>query len=190
MIVGPLLSAGRQALTGAVESVAPPVRAPELPQRPPAELAIARLTQEYGARVLSDPVRLQEQYPDTLPGGLARQSVAAAAAGGVSRADAVYTRTAGARLQLSIIQLGADVDAAAAAALFAVADDGVRENGYARSQTIDGRFYAEQMTGGAVRYIVIGRGVAMIAEGDVTVDQARAAIETIDLQRLEAAFGR
>jgi hypothetical protein len=40
------------------------------------------------------------------------------------------------------------------------------------------------------RYIVIGRGVAMIAEGGVTRDQARAAIETIDLQRLEAEFSR
>jgi hypothetical protein len=40
------------------------------------------------------------------------------------------------------------------------------------------------------RYVVIGRGVAMIAEGEVTIDQARAAVETIDLRRLESVFGR
>jgi hypothetical protein len=30
----------------------------------------------------------------------------------------------------------------------------------------------------------------MIAEGEITMDQARAAVETIGLQRLESMFGR
>jgi len=189
MLIGPLVNSGREALTGAVEAGAPPPAAPEIAERSPAELAIERLTQGYGARVLTDPARLGEQYPDTLPGGLARQSVATAARGGVSRADAVYARE-GASMRLSIIQLGATLDPVAGAALFDVAPDGAREGGYTRSQSIDGRFYVEAVEGEHVRYVVIGRGVAMIAEGDVTVDQARAAIETIDLARLEAAFGR
>jgi hypothetical protein len=50
--------------------------------------------------------------------------------------------------------------------------------------------FAENVTGSHVRYVVIGRGVVMIAEGPVTVDRARAAVETIDLQRLEAMFSR
>ena len=55
---------------------------------------------------------------------------------------------------------------------------------------VDGRFYAEEVRAGTSRYVVIGRGVIMIAEGGVTMDQARAAVETIGLQRLEALFGR
>src|SRR5690606_16116752 len=60
----------------------------------------------------------------------------------------------------------------------------------ARSQSIDGRLYAEDVGAQTARYVVIGRGVVMIAEGGVTMDQARAAVETIGLQRLEAMFGR
>lgn len=189
MFLGPLLNSARGALSGAIESVAPPPPAPEIPTRAPVELAIERLAQSHGAPVLADPARLAEQYPDTLPRGLARQSVATAASGGVARADAVYTSDR-ASLNLSIIQFGANANPAATAALFNTGAEGAREDGYARFQTIDGRFYVEEMTGENVRYIVIGRGVAMIAGGDVTVDQARAAIETIDLARLEAAFGR
>ena len=68
--------------------------------------------------------------------------------------------------------------------------DGPIEGGYNRTQAIDGRFYAEEVRAGSSRYVVIGRGVIMIAEGGVTMDQARAAVETIGLQRLEGMFGR
>ncbi|OQW63474.1 MAG: hypothetical protein A4S17_06915 [Proteobacteria bacterium HN_bin10] len=185
----PALNAGREALSHAMAAAAPAVAATETPPRPEAELAIERLAQSDGAQVLADPARLAEQFPDTLPGGFARRSVTTAQGGGVARADATYAQ-GGATLNVAVIQFSYDVDAAAAAGLFDVAPDGAREDGYARSQSIDGRFYAEQVDGDSARYVVIGRGVAMIAEGAATADQARAAVETIGLQRLEAAFGR
>jgi hypothetical protein len=187
--IGPLINTGREALLGAVEAVVPARPAPEIARRSAAELTIERLAQSDGARVLTDPARLEEQFPESLPGGLARESVATAQGGGVSRADAVY-RNDGATLSVSIIQFATTVDPAGAAALFNIKPDGQQENGYTRTQSIDGRLFAEEVAGVNARYIVIGRGVAMIAEGGVTMDQARAAIETIDLQRLEAEFSR
>lgn len=189
VLLGPIINSGREALTGAIQSAAPAPVHEAIARRPAAETAIERLAQNYGARVLVDPARLEEQFPETLPSGFARQSSATAQGGGVSRADATYARDA-ASLRLAIVQLSYGVDPSGAAAMFAIKPDGVSADGYLRSQTIDGRFYAEEVSGQTARYVVIGRGVAMIAEGHITVDQARAAIETIDLPRLEAAFGR
>lgn len=187
--LGPLINAGREALTGAVEAAAPTPPAPEIAQRPAAELAIARLAQANATRVLVDPARLAEQFPDSLPGGFQRQSVATARRGGISRADGVYVQD-GARFAVSIIQFASNVDPAAFATVLAIKRDGARGDGYARTQSIDGRLFAEEVAGESSRYIVIGRGVVVVAEGGVTMDQARAAVETIGLQRLEAMFGR
>lgn len=187
--VGPLIHSGREALTGAVASVAPPPAAPVIVSRSGAELAIDRLSQANGASILTDPARLSEQFPDSLPGGFARQSFSTAQRGGISRADAVY-RDGAATLSLSIIQYGSAVDPAALAALLAVQADGTVEGGYNRTQSIDGRFYAEEVRAASSRYVVIGRGVVMVAQGGVTMDQARAAVETIGVDRLEAMFGR
>lgn len=189
MFVGPLINSGREMLTGAVEAVAPPPAAPDLPRRSGAELAIDRLSQANATSILTDPARLEEQFPDSLPGGFARQSTSKAQRGGVSRSDASY-RDGGATLSLSILQFDSDVDPAALAALLAVQADGAVDGGYNRTQSIDGRFYAEEVRAASSRYVVIGRGVAMIAQGGVTMDQARAAVETIGLQRLEGLFGR
>jgi len=185
--IGPLVNTGREALLGAVQSVVPAPPAPEIARGSAVEAAIDRLALSDGARVLVDPARLAEQFPESLPSGLARYSVATAKGGGVSRADAMYRRD-GAELSVSIIQLATNVDPAGAAALFDIKPDAQQGDGYARTQAIDGRLFAEEVSGEIVRYIVIGRGIAMIASGSVTMDQARAAIETIDLQRLEATF--
>jgi hypothetical protein len=187
--VGPLIQSGREALTGAVETIAPPPAPPDMPRRSGAELAIDRLSQADAAMILADPARIEEQFPDSLPGGFERQSIAKAQGGGVSRADATY-RSGAATLSVSIIQFSANVDPAAFAALLDVKPDASRDDGYDRSQTIDGRFFAEEVRAASSRYIVIGRGVVMIAEGGITMDQARAATETIGLQRLEGIFGR
>ncbi len=189
VFAGPLIHFGREGLTGAVASVTPAPPPPVLPQRSAAEATIARISEAEAALVLTDPARLEEQFPDSLPGGFHRQSVATARRGGISRADSVY-RDGAATLSVSIIQFGADVDPAAFASLLAVKPDGAQAEGYARTQSIDGRFYAEEVSGGRSRYVVIGRGVVMIAQGGVTRDQARAAMETIGLQRLEAMLGR
>lgn len=187
--VGPLINTGRDALSDAIETVAPPPPPPALPITSAAEDAISRLSQANATMLLIDAARLEEQFPDTLPSGFARQSVTYAQRGGVSRADAVY-RTEGAALLLAIIQFSNDVDPAAFATLLAIKPDGPNEGGYARTQSIDGRFYAEEVGAQSARYVVIGRGVVMIAEGRVTMDQARAAIETIGLPRLETMYGR
>jgi len=187
--VGPLISSGRQALVGAVETVAPPAAAPEIARRSAAEAALDRLVQGDAGLLLSDPGRLEEQFPDSLPSGFARQSVSQAQGGGVSRADGVYQQ-GDATLSVAIIQFSANVESHALAELLNVKADGPTEGGYNRTQTIDGRFYAEEVRPGSSRYVVIGRGIIMIAEGGVTMDQARGAVETIGLQRLEGMFGR
>lgn len=189
VFVGPLINTGREAVVGAVEAVTPARAAPEIARRSAAEIAIHRLAEAYGSPVLADPERLSEQMPDSLPGSFQRQSVATAQRGGISRADAVYSDGT-ARLSVSVIQFGLHVEPAAFASILEIKADGALEGGYARSQSIDGRLFAENVTGSHVRYVVIGRGVVMIAEGPVTVDRARAAVETIDLQRLEAMFSR
>ena len=189
MFIAPLMSAGREAVVGAVASVAPERAAPEIESRPAVELAIQRLAESNGASVLTAPERLSEQLPDSLPGGFHRQSVAAAQRGGISRADGVY-RDETTTLSVSIIQFASSVDAAAFAASLQIKTDNAGADGYVRTQRIDGRLFAEEVTPESSRYVVIGRGVAMIADGGVTVDQARAAVETIDLRRLEAMFGR
>lgn len=64
--------------------------------------------------------------------------------------------------------------------------------GYRRIQSVDGRIYAEQVDSAAssASYSVIGRGVALRAEGtNLTLDQARSAVDTIGVQRLERQFG-
>lgn len=187
--VGPLIHAGREALIGAVETVAPQPAAPEIARRSAAEAAIDRLSQGDAGLLLSDPARLEEQFPDSLPSGFARQSVVEAQGGGVSRADGIY-RQGEITLSVAIIQFSANVESRALAELLNVKADGPTEGGYNRTQAIDGRFYAEEVRAGSSRYVVIGRGVIMIAEGGVTMDQARAAVETIGLQRLEGIFGR
>lgn len=187
--IGPLAHSGREALASTMATVTPPPPAPDIPVRSAAELALERLSQSDAAFILTDPARLGEQFPESAPGGFARQSIATAKRGGISRADATY-RLGDSTLSLTIIQFAHDVNPSAFAALLDVKADGAHEDGYDRTQSIDGRFYAEEVRANSSRYIVIGRGVVMIAQGGVTMDQARAAVETIGLQRLEGMFGR
>jgi hypothetical protein len=192
IVVGPLLASGREAVTGAIHAALEPARAAEsvaVVRRTPAERAVRRLAQANGARFVADPIRLEEQFPDLLPGGFVRRSVTSEHTDAIVRASAEYGKDA-ATLTVTTIQFGAEADATVVAAALNVAGGAQREGGYARTQTIDGRFYAEDVGAERARYVVIGRGVAMIAEGEVTIDQARAAVETIDLRRLESVFGR
>lgn len=189
IFAGPLIHSSREALAGVVQTVAPPPPPPVLAHRSDAELAVERIAQSEATSMLTDPARLGEQFPDSLPSGFQRRSVATAQRGGISRADAVYI-TDNARLSVAVIQLGEHVDPVAFTAMLAVKPDGAQTDGYSRTQSIDGRFYAEEVSGALSRYVVIGRGVVMIAQGGVTMDEARAAVETIGLQRLEAQFGR
>lgn len=138
-----------------------------------------------------DPERLRLALPDTLPGGFRLVSSAGEVAMGAAHATGIYT-SGQARMEVMIVDLSGN---GAVAALTPAAD--VRSNhfdasGYARTQRIDGRLYAEQVSLAEVTatYAVLGRGVALSAQGTgVTADNVRAAVETVSIQRLERQFG-
>lgn len=138
-----------------------------------------------------NPSRLQDQLPQTLPGGFELATQSTSTAENISRADGVYESGA-ARMTVSVVHLG-DVAAVSTVATGMGAHTDHRDaGGYARTQSINGRVYSEEVNNdGSASYAVIGRGVAVSAAGSggVTLDQARAAIEIIDVQRLESEFG-
>ncbi len=138
-----------------------------------------------------NPSRLQDQLPQTLPGGFVLATQSTRTADNQSRAEGVYESGA-ARLNIAVVHLG-NIEAASTFAAGIDAQVDRRDaGGYARTQSIDGRLYSEEVNNdGSASYAVIGRGVAVSAEGTggVTLDQARAAIEIIDMQRLEREFG-
>lgn len=151
--------------------------------------ALQALAAHAGAREVSAAL-LAGFLPQSLPGGFTRQSLAPTEGRALS-ASAVYTRN-GATLTLTLVALapGASPRAVAAAQDALVA----RQEGadYARHQVAEGRLLAESVSGAAVRYALIGRGVAIAVEGEggAAMDDARAAIETIGVSRLEEAFRR
>ncbi|HRO04702.1 MAG TPA: hypothetical protein PLS69_13965, partial [Terricaulis sp.] len=60
-------------------------------------------------------------------------------------------------------------------------------HGYARHQITQGRLVAEDVSAESVRYTIIGRrlAVSIAGAGGASMDEARAAIETIGITRLE-----
>jgi hypothetical protein len=144
-----------------------------------------------GSGVTIDPARVQAQLPQSLPGGFALASSSSSAAMGMSQAEGVY-RSGEAELRLIVVQTGAMGALAGMAAGMNVQENRQDGDGYARTQTIDGRIYSEEVDNKAssASYGVIGRGIAVTAEGtNITLDQARAAVETVGVQRLEREFG-
>jgi hypothetical protein len=145
-----------------------------------------------GAGVTVDPARVQAQLPQSLPGGFALTSSSSSAAMGMAQAEGVY-RNGDAELRLTVMQTGAMSALAGMAAGMNVQENRQDADGYARTQTIDGRIYNEEVNNSSrsASYGIIGRGVAVTAEGTngVTLDQARAAVDTIGVQRLEREFG-
>jgi hypothetical protein len=139
-----------------------------------------------------DPARLQEQLPQTLPGGFALTSASSSSAMGAAQAEGVY-QSGDAQLRVNIVHMGAMGVMATMAQGMNVQENRQDANGYARTQTIDGRVYTEEVSNSSrsASYGVVGRGVAVTAQGanGVTLDQARAAVETIGVQRLERQFG-
>jgi hypothetical protein len=145
-----------------------------------------------GVAAAVDPMQLQQQLPQSLPGGFALASVSSSAAMGGSQAEGVY-QNGDAQLRVNIVHMGAMGALAGMAAGMNVQENRQDADGYSRSQTIDGRIYSEEVSNSSrsASYGVIGRGVAVTADGSngVTLDQARAAVETIGVQRLEREFG-
>lgn len=144
-----------------------------------------------GAAAAIDPARVQAQLPQSLPGGFALVSSSSSSAMGMSQAEAVY-RSGDAEMRLTVAQTGAMGAFASMAAGMNVQESRQDSDGYARTQTIEGRIYSEEVNAaaGSASYSVIGRGVAVTAQGtNITLDQARAAVDTIGVQRLEREFG-
>ncbi len=144
-----------------------------------------------GGGAAIDPARLQEQLPQSLPGGYQLTSTSSSSAMGTAQAEGVY-QNGDAQLTLTIVHMGAMGAVAAMAAGMNVQENRQDADGFSRTQTIDGRVYTEEVSNSArsAKYGIIGRGVAVTADGSngVTLDQARAAVETISVQRLERQF--
>jgi hypothetical protein len=139
-----------------------------------------------------DPTRLQAQLPQSLPGGFALTSQSSGSAMGIANAEGTY-QNGDARINVTITHMGAMGVMATAATGMNVQQNRQDANGYERTQTVDGRIYTEEVDNAArsASYGIVGRGVAVTAQGSngVTLDQARAAVETIGVQRLEREFG-
>ncbi|MGE0741559.1 MAG: Yip1 family protein [Hyphomonadaceae bacterium] len=183
----PWINRGRDAVIAMTPGFARQEEPPPRVELSESARVLTKLAQSHGQRVPTTAARLQEQLPLTLPGGFALAGAVNEDLHGLVRTRGEY-HSGSARLYVSIIHLVRVSDVAATSEALDVPET---DNGYTRRQSIDGRAFVEQIDGEAVRYIVIGRGVAMRVDGEggVTVDQARAAVETIDLQRLEQMFG-
>ena len=148
--------------------------------------------QAQGGGAAIDPALLQAQLPQTLPGGFERTSISSGSAMGAAQAEAVY-QSGNARLTVTIIHMGAMGAVAGMAAGMNVQENRQDADGYARTQTVDGRVYTEEVhnNAGSVSYGVVGHGVAVTVEGSggVTIDQARGVVQAINVQRLEQTFG-
>jgi hypothetical protein len=148
-----------------------------------------------GGAAAIDPARLQGFLPQSLPGGFAQTSLSSSTAGALgmntAQAEAEYQR-GDARMSVTIIHMGAMGGIAAMAGAAGVQENRQDADGYSRTSTVDGRVYTEEMSrsGNRASYGVMGRGVAINVEGNgVTVDEARAAVETIGIARVENAAG-
>lgn len=191
MIVGPLLDRGREALAAVTPAIATATATTARPEQEPlseVERTLARLTQGETGGAPIDPARLEEQLPQTLPGRFAASAMSSGAPQGLPQAIGLYSDGAGS-MSVQLVHLRAVSDIPAAAAALDVAD--ASAGGYVRRTQVDGRLFIERADGAHVQYVVIGRGVAVRVEGagGVTLDRARSAVETVDVQRLEHLFG-
>jgi hypothetical protein len=140
-----------------------------------------------------DPTQLQTYLPQSLPGGFTQTSLSSGAGGAMgmnaSQAEAVYERGE-ARMTVTLVHMGAMGGLASMAGAMGVQQSRQDADGYSRTNTVDGRVVTEEMSRSAnhASYGVMGRGVALTAEGSgISVDEARAAVEAIGVQRIEAA---
>ncbi|MBY0564290.1 MAG: YIP1 family protein [Hyphomonadaceae bacterium] len=144
------------------------------------------------AGAASDPNQLAARLPQSLPGGFTLSSSSNGSAMGVSTAEAVYSNGS-AQLSVTITDMGAMGAMAAMAGAANVQGSQQDANGYSRTQTVDGRLITEEVStsDGSANYTVIGRGVAVAVNGSggVTIEQARAAAESLNIQQLERDFG-
>lgn len=192
LFVSPLLGNARELVASATTSLtaATATEAPPTPQSE-AEQALARVAQGYGAPQAVDVARLAEQLPRLLPNGFELGATQTGAAAGVETVTAEYA-SGDARLTILLAHYSGADGAANIGGVVNVPEPARTADGYARVEVLSGRLFIEEFGAGiAPRYGVVGDGVALIVTGggEATIDQARAAIETISIQRLERLFG-
>lgn len=141
--------------------------------------------------VAVDPAQLQALLPADLPGGFARTSVSSSSTGsmgmGAAQAEGSY-ESGEAGITVTIVHMGAMAGITAMAGSVNIQENREDADGYSRTNTVDGRVYTEEVNraAGTANYGVIGRGVAVTAEGQgVTIDQVRTAVEAVGIARAE-----
>lgn len=188
LFINPLIGMGRSQVEALAQSMLPRASADAAEQAPASDVAqaLARMAQIYALRTTIEPGRLEYLLPPSLPGGFTRTQVIANADASIARADGVYQRE-GARMNVIIAQFTAGGDHSSLTTLLETPQAGALAP---RSDSVDGRLYVESAGAGGASYGVVGRGVVMSASGTgISPDDARAALETIDLQRVETVIG-
>lgn len=190
---------------GAVRSVSHHIRfgqAEEAPVEAPAPVFVqgaaldAAALRAFGEKAgrggsTLDPEMLAGFLPPSLPGGFALTGYTVTPASGAPQAEGVYLREQG-RMVITLTHLGQRGAIDATDAAYRALTPRQDEAGYARHQMTDGRLVAENVAGAAIGYTIVGRGVAIsiAGSGGVTMDDARAAVDTIGIGRMEAHFHR
>jgi Yip1 domain len=143
------------------------------------------------AGVAVDPSQLQALLPASLPGGFTRTSVSSSATGamgmGAAQAEAGY-ENGESNVTLTIVHMGAMAGMTAMAGAVNIQENREDADGYSRTRTVDGRVYTEEVNrvAGTAQYGVIGRGVAVTAEGQgVDISVVRTAVEAVGIARAE-----
>jgi hypothetical protein len=150
------------------------------------------------ASTIVDPAKLQELLPQALPGGFTRISVSSDAGGAagmqVASAEGVYKR-GDAELQVNVIDMGAMGAMASMAGALGVNANHQDANGYERAATINGRLVTETVDNGArtAKYAIVGKSGASVtvdASGGASIEDAKAALNAVGIERLEALTGK
>lgn len=148
---------------------------------------------ERGAefRVAVNPERLEGFLPASLPSGYQRGALATTTSGSGSETRAEYVSN-GSRLEVIVAQFSGAGAVNAFAQRTGIRPTTHGEGLEVRTETLHGRLISEESNTatGTVRYAIIGVGVALVAQGSggATIDEARAALETIGIERLERAL--
>lgn len=191
LFAAPLLRGARELVADATSSLAAATTtAPPVPQSE-AQRALQRVAQAYGPARPVDAARLIEQLPRTLPSGFELAATTSGGAPGITTVTAEY-RADRSQLTILVVHYSGAEGAAGLASVVNAPPPGRTADGYARVEALDNRLYIEEFgAGSAPRYGIVGAGIALLATGsaEVTIDQARAAVETLSIQRLERLFG-
>lgn len=148
---------------------------------------IEKLGQQGAVQTLSTD-QMQALLPQSLPGGFALTASSVNAAMGVTTAEGTYNR-GDSSIRLSVVNMGQMGAIASMAGAVGATETRQDADGYSRMNTVDGRVVTEQMSraSNSASYGIVGRGVAVTADGNgVSVDDVRAAVESVGIQRVEA----